>query len=212
MNIRNFKSYLLLAVILFIFASCKQGSEVSSRKFQKRKYTKGYHVNVKSPFQNKQTVRLDQAETAETAPINAHKIQEERISEDLTVSVKSVEKPQRLAKTQSFSLEIPKLFQKNSDFKPAKIPVLTDDDPPYYKDEPISQPAPATAILGFIFSIVGLFVAGIPLGIAAIILCGLAIGKISRTPGMKGRGLAIAGIIIGVIAIIGALIVISTMA
>ena len=78
-------------------------------------------------------------------------------------------------------------------------------------EEVVEQPAPAGAIIGFIAGIVGLFVAGIPLGILAIILCGVAIGKIEKNPGMKGKGIAIAGIVIGAIAVVGALIVISSM-
>jgi len=72
-------------------------------------------------------------------------------------------------------------------------------------------PMPATAVLSFIFAVIGIFVAGIPLGLAAIILGAIAIGKINKNPGMKGQGLAIAGIVIGAVAIIGALYVLSTM-
>jgi hypothetical protein len=55
------------------------------------------------------------------------------------------------------------------------------------------------SIASFCCAIVGLLVAGIPLGIAAIILGVVGVGK-----GL--RGLAIAGIIIGVIDIIGVLL------
>ena len=66
------------------------------------------------------------------------------------------------------------------------------------------------AVAGFVLSILGLIVAGIPLGILAMIFGSIGLGKISREPKrFKGRGLAIASIIIGAIAIIAAVIFIA---
>jgi hypothetical protein len=91
------------------------------------------------------------------------------------------------------------------------LPVLVNEIFSKPPEGVVEQPMPATAMLNFIFAVVGIFVAGIPLGLLAILLGGFAIGKINRNPGMQGKGLAIAGIAIGVVAIIGALYVISTM-
>ena len=66
------------------------------------------------------------------------------------------------------------------------------------------------AIVGFVSSILGLLVAGIILGALAVIFGGIGLGKInSQADKYKGKGLAIASIIIGVIDIIGALILIA---
>lgn len=68
------------------------------------------------------------------------------------------------------------------------------------------------AIAGFAASIVGLFVAGVPLGLLGVIFGAISLGKIKRQPDrLRGRGLAIAAIVIGLVSIIGALVVISTM-
>ncbi len=62
------------------------------------------------------------------------------------------------------------------------------------------------AIGGFVCSIIGLFVAGIILGIVAISLGAAALNHMKTFPEEKGRGLAIAAIVMGIIDIVGAII------
>jgi hypothetical protein len=83
--------------------------------------------------------------------------------------------------------------------------VFMQDNHPVVKTEGLG-------VAGFVSGIVGLFVAGVILGTAAIIFGSISLRNINRNPGRyKGKGLAIASIIIGFIAVIGALIVISAM-
>lgn len=68
------------------------------------------------------------------------------------------------------------------------------------------------AVAGFIGSLAGLFILGIPLGIMAIVFGFVSLGKIDRHPERyKGRGFGIASIIIGAIDVIGMLIIIANM-
>lgn len=68
------------------------------------------------------------------------------------------------------------------------------------------------ALSGFIGSLVGLFILGIPLGIMAVVFGAVSIGSIDKHPERyKGRGLAIASIIIGAVDIIGMIIVLAAM-
>jgi hypothetical protein len=68
------------------------------------------------------------------------------------------------------------------------------------------------AVAGFIGSLAGLFIAGIPLGIMAIVFGFVSLGKIDRHPERyKGRGFGIASIIIGAVDVIGMLIVLAAM-
>jgi hypothetical protein len=68
------------------------------------------------------------------------------------------------------------------------------------------------AVAGFIGSLAGLFIAGIPLGIMAMVFGFVSLGKMNRHPERyKGRGFAVAGIIIGMVDIIGAIIYIANM-
>ncbi|HEX2920965.1 MAG TPA: DUF4190 domain-containing protein [Bacteroidales bacterium] len=63
-------------------------------------------------------------------------------------------------------------------------------------------------IAGFVSSLVGLFIAGVLLGIIGIVFGGVSLSKIKNNPGRyKGRGLAVAAIIIGIISAVGAIIV-----
>jgi hypothetical protein len=64
---------------------------------------------------------------------------------------------------------------------------------------------------GFIFSLVGFFVFT-PLGILAVVFSGVSLGRINEHPERyKGRGFAIAGIIIGAVDVIGMLIILASM-
>lgn len=63
------------------------------------------------------------------------------------------------------------------------------------------------AIGGFVCSLIGLFVAGIILGIVSISLGAAALNHMKTFPEEKGKGLAIAAIVIGIIDIVGAILV-----
>lgn len=68
-------------------------------------------------------------------------------------------------------------------------------------------------LLSMIFGIVGVFIAGIPLGIAALILSIISLTKFSNAPNrFSGKGMAIAGMILGFVAIIGALLFLAYLA
>ncbi|MFO7368652.1 MAG: DUF4190 domain-containing protein [Bacteroidales bacterium] len=78
--------------------------------------------------------------------------------------------------------------------------------------EPAHQKSEGMGTAGFIASLLGFFIAGIPLGIFAIIAGSVSIGKINRHPGKyKGKGLAIASIIIGLVDVVGVLLLLSSM-
>ena len=71
-------------------------------------------------------------------------------------------------------------------------------------------PTDGLAITSFIFGIVGVFFAGLIFGLLAIIFGVLSLEKIKRSNGrVKGKGLAIAGTIIGLISLIGAIFLIT---
>ena len=78
------------------------------------------------------------------------------------------------------------------------------------------QPAPAQkfsgkAIAGFILSLIGIFISAIPCGIVGTILSALGM-KETTSKNKKGRGLAIAGLVVSIIDIVfGVYAVINTM-
>jgi hypothetical protein len=65
-------------------------------------------------------------------------------------------------------------------------------------------------LAGFIISLAGLFVFGIPFGLLAIIFGSISLGKIKRNPGrFKGKGYALASLIIGFIDVVGLVILLA---
>lgn len=65
------------------------------------------------------------------------------------------------------------------------------------------------AIAGFVCAVVGLIVAGIILGALGIIFSAIALKRIREgRGGSRGRGLAIAGLVIGIVAVVGAIFII----
>jgi len=77
---------------------------------------------------------------------------------------------------------------------------------------PASEPAKTEglAIAGFVSGLVGLFVASIPLGALAVVFGAISLSKIKKNPQrFKGRGLAIASIILGIVDVVLMLILLA---
>jgi hypothetical protein len=67
-------------------------------------------------------------------------------------------------------------------------------------------------LVGFFLGILGLFFSGIPLGIAAIVFGTVGLGQISKYPNRySGAGFSAVSIIVGLIALIGAIVVLSAL-
>jgi len=62
------------------------------------------------------------------------------------------------------------------------------------------------AVASFVLSLVGIFCLGFITGLLALIFGAVAMNAISKNPGLKGRGLAVAGFIIGIIDVVGWLV------
>jgi hypothetical protein len=65
-----------------------------------------------------------------------------------------------------------------------------------------AKPAMGFAIASIVCGIAGLFIFGYILGILAIIFGGIALRRIRNNPGTPGRGLAVAGMVLGLIDVI----------
>jgi|GEM_PF-1632743 len=96
---------------------------------------------------------------------------------------------------------------KSSDIiKQKKIKPLLQEEKPIYKK------TNGLAIAGFVISLLSLLIFGIPFGLLGLIFGGVAASKIAKNPEtMKGKGLAIAAIVIGIVGIVGAIVVIAAL-
>lgn len=72
------------------------------------------------------------------------------------------------------------------------------------------QKTSGKAIASLVCGIIGLLVAGIILGIVAVVLGVVAKREIDADPQLKGDGLAIAGIVVGAIAFVLAVVILIT--
>lgn len=75
---------------------------------------------------------------------------------------------------------------------------------------PDDRRANGLAITGFVCSLVGLFVFGIVLGLLGIIFGAIGLGRAVRDPGTwKGKGMAIASLVIGVVDVVVAIVLLA---
>ncbi len=83
---------------------------------------------------------------------------------------------------------------------------------PQQYDPTVTKKQPPFAVAGFVLSLLGLFILGIVLGALGIIFSSLALAKASKDSSRYKKGLAIAGLIIGIIAFFGSIILIAAVA
>lgn len=94
--------------------------------------------------------------------------------------------------------------------------IVKKQDTNNYAREAVNQPnqpprkIEGLGVAGTITGTVGLFIAGIPLGIVSLIFGFVCITKVKRNPKKRmGKGFGIAAIILGIVDIVGAMIVLS---
>ena len=67
-------------------------------------------------------------------------------------------------------------------------------------------------LAGFVSSLVGLFIASIPLGIIAIVFGNISLSKIKKNPQRyKGKGFAVASIIIGIVDVVAMIVLLGSL-
>ena len=73
---------------------------------------------------------------------------------------------------------------------------------PMNNQQQVKGKTPGTAVAALVISVIGLFIASLPLGIVSISLGSTALNHYKSFPNDTGKGLAITGIVIGIIEII----------
>lgn len=201
------KLILVIIGIVLGLSSCKTSSSLTdSGLVQKRRYQKGYHLNLKSHSHDKSD-KQELAQKEKESPLVASIDGQLSIDQQLPPKeLKTLPEPKNEIETTESStskkLNRPKVHsgerlsvKKHSEYKPRS------DGPDYYGKT--GKKLNILALLSFIFAILSIFILGIPFGIAALVCGIIGLSQISKYPDVyKGKGFAIAGIIIGLIAIV----------
>lgn len=220
-----------LIIIALFLASCKTGSSVSDKGIvQKRKYQKGFYVNVKSPFDKKQKLEEN---SEQNAPIHA----EAKTPKSISSNYKSakLQKPNHSKSATASKIEEPaSKFKSVEEKRFEDLEASTNNEVQgdvftnkhsFYKQDLSKDEATVSpqiteryqpqrlntlALLSFIFGVLCWLIFGIPFSIAAVVCGMIGIIQIEKSPDIyRGQGFAIAGLILGLIALILLLLVIS---
>lgn len=211
--------FLMLSVILLISSCTSDRTLADGGLIQKRRYQKGYHLNFRSNPQ-KSHKDAEAVKPGEAPDLTASANTKELLPPEVLA-------PQVQQGQQQFdppSTEVPDLRSTNE--KPAgttesnqtdkrdrtSVEKSATEQPDYYTAQGDARSVNVLSLLSFIFALISLFVAGIPLGTAAVICGIIGLNQISKNPMTeKGRGFAIVGIIIGLISVIVVLAYVSTL-
>ncbi len=204
---KKFNLILLVTLIVTLISSCT---------VEKRRYMSGYHIEKNSNLKtaqkssketkNEQTVEIikqDETNTFSTEK-DGTLIYKDNTSASTDIDANEVVKLSNTTAKESKKSEIVKeIAIIKSLFLNTRNTV----------ESPLNAPKVHWgAIAGLVTGIVSIFIAGIPLGACAIIFSAIALKKIRESPELyKGKGMAIAGLICGIIGVVGALIYISTL-
>ena len=93
----------------------------------------------------------------------------------------------------------------------AKVRSIKKENRELTKKDSSDKSATGLSIASFVLGVVGLIIFGIPAGILAVVFGGIAMSRYKKHPEEKLKGLAIAGLILGIIDIVGALIVVGSL-
>lgn len=198
------KLYFILAACVFIIQSCT---------IQKRQHLPGYHIEwnlqhsrsearLSKETQKEETVT--QVETLEIA--KTPEIQKQQPTAENTAEVN--ESP--AVESKLFSSNSAKHVEKKLDnsrkhkvnfpltiHSPAKLLFGSKSSDGERRTDGISIAAMICGILSFFVPVVGLVLA-----ILAIVFGGIGIGRTNRNPELKGRGMAITGLILGILGLL----------
>ena len=207
-------------ILIFVFAATIM---FGSCTMEKRKYLSGYNVQWKKGNPNSPKTELaskaNESLTKKSEPIKIETSENETIKNDNVTTesndnlIASVADNQIIVSQKDKNIFVPSNNELSSNKEKQVKPTLKSEFKKgakmiaSYSDDPKTN---GSALTGFILSLVGLFLFGFILGVLAIIFSAIGLGKIKKDSSKwKGKGLAIAGLIIGIIDIIGWLILIA---
>lgn len=203
----KFPSIITIFLVLVVFSS--------SCRVEKKQYSSGYYIqwhhHAKDAVAKKNNPNNSIQKSQDSDATMVEGVEENAKEETITASADQSDQQmnqlksvldEKLTATDEVKQPAP-ITQFKSEFKKGAKRILE-------HQAAKSATMNGLALAGFIVSLVGLVVFGIVLGILAIILSGIGLYRVNQDPiNWNGKGLAIAGIIIGILDIVGWFIFIS---
>jgi hypothetical protein len=202
---------LIIAALLLLGGCASTNEAISNKPFQKRKLRSGWYVNLDMGQHQQRAVRSAQQRTRDqesdftVEPLAALPVGTSPLTAPTPATGIATITTAHAARPQAAPADL------TASLSPVPVPVAHADVPTAQIKSEASAPAPASppagegggtnplAIAGFITSLF--------LPIVGLVLSAIALGQIKRT-GQRGRGLAMAGLIIGIVFTVIALAVI----
>jgi len=202
MTMKNSLFFVSVAILIAL-SSCSTQNKVA---FGDRKFHPDPHKPasvVSSKVQNPSAQQVEVSIGSETI-LSDDLVRNQINSEENARSTETNEHPakSRLSKWQKMrqAIAMATILRESSMGKLAQQHSLTETN-----DE---KKTSSGATIGFIAGILSIFIAGIPLGLLAVILCSIALSKSSAE---YRKGLATVGLILGLIGIVGAVVFLASM-
>lgn len=217
------RQFSFFVVLLSLLGSCSTSQDAfSSSVVQKRKYRKGFHIDIgqgkrkaelahmshrsdKSSFEGSEEVVED--------PFQSEPSGEASIAEDVLIAANEapadiiVQSEHRRRMRQVAAVKESKKIKRRRALR-------------FVKNQFVKAPSDTQvttthwgSIAGFSSAVLGLFVAGIILGLCAIIFSAIAMSAHAKDPSAyNSKGLAVAGLVLGIIVLLLTLIVVASLA
>lgn len=207
-----------------VASSCSTSNNVTSNGLiQKRKYNKGYYVKSNKQIKAKKEKLVVVNSVNETDFENVPAIQNNARTEVVRVEKSKKNKPSKKNKIappdDRIAITLKDILGESKNVTSKKLLKINNkiirkfyqQDPPVQNYTPANRKLEALGLVSFFSALIGLFIGGLLFGTAAVVLSIISLNKFSKNPGMyKGKGWAIVGLILGIIAIIGAIAVIAS--
>jgi len=202
-------SALALSLLIIITSCSSSNNTVSNAFLQKRKHTKGYHLNLGSSQYkaNKKTTSIETIVMEETSQVLDKESKHLVLTKTKNVKSSSQKEFIKSAKSDFFTKSAAAITNRAPlQVQKETSPISNEKLPP--KEQEAAEESAATnwstaAFIAISFSLIGLFVWSIPLGIAAIIFGIIAVTSILKAEkeGKEKNGytLGILGALIGAI-------------
>ena len=204
-NMKTVKNLVLLGIVMSAF--------LSSCTMQKCVYSKGYYVDWFDGKSKKENPKTTDKVSSDELNISCNELSHEKkeVAQNEAIVTEKVDESMAVASIDNNEISLEDIDRSES--ASHRSAALSDDISSFRSEfkngasvimaPPEDQKTNGMALAGFICSLAGLLIFGVVLGLLGIIFSAIGLGKIAKDSSKwKGKGMAIAGLIVGVIDIV----------